>query len=274
MYDSTCTYRIMPTSSSVDKPLLKFFLLVFVLSVPFWLLDIIIQFPEEISINLPVSSLQAFNPLIAALILTYRRNKSPGIEELLKRAFDYKRIKKKRWYVPIIFLMPAMMFLAYWIMILAGLPLPEPYIPLMLVLTFFPVFFVFAVGEEVGWLGYAIDPMQDRWGALKASTVLGSVWALWHLWPYIQTGNGPAWVMWQSLGSIPLRILIVWLYNNTGKSIFAGILFHAMVNVSEFSIPNYGSHYDPFISCIIFALVAAIVVFMWGPRTFTRYRFA
>jgi hypothetical protein len=59
----------MRTSSSVDKPLLKFFLLVFVLSVPFWLLDIIIRFPEEISINLPVSSLQAFNPLIAALIL-------------------------------------------------------------------------------------------------------------------------------------------------------------------------------------------------------------
>jgi len=264
----------MRTSSSVDKPLLKFFLLVFVLSVPFWLLDIIIQFPKEISINLPVSSLQAFNPLIAALILTYRRNKSPGIEELLKRAFDYKRIKKKRWYIPITFLMPAMMFLAYWIMILAGLPLPEPYIPLMLVLTFFPVFFVSAVGEEVGWLGYAIDPMQDRWGALKASTVLGSVWALWHLWPYIQTGNGPAWVMWQSLGSIPLRILIVWLYNNTGESIFAGILFHAMINVSEFSFPNYGSHYDPFISCIIFALVAAIVVFLWGPRTLARYRFA
>jgi hypothetical protein len=176
---------------------------------------------------------------------------------LLKRAFDYKRIKEKRWYIPIIFLMPAMMFLAYWVMHLAGLPLPEPYIPLMLVLTFFPMFFVFAVGEEVGWLGYAIDPMQDRWGALKASTVLGS-----------------AWLMCQSLGSIPLRILIVWLYNNTGKSIFAGILFHTMVNVSEFSFPNYGSHYDPFISCIIFALVAAIVVFLWGPRTLARYRFA
>jgi hypothetical protein len=63
----------MRTSSSVDKSLLKFFLLVFVLSIPFWLLDTLIQFPKEISINLPVSSLQAFNPLIAALILTYRR---------------------------------------------------------------------------------------------------------------------------------------------------------------------------------------------------------
>src|SRR5829696_9351800 len=72
--------------------------------------------------------------------------------------------------------------LAYWVMHLVGLPLPQPYIPLMLVLTFFPVFFVFAVGEEMGWLGYAIDPMQDRWGALKASIIMGAVWGLWHLW--------------------------------------------------------------------------------------------
>jgi membrane protease YdiL (CAAX protease family) len=170
--------------------------------------------------------------------------------------------------------MPAMMFLAYWVMHLVGLPLPEPDIPLLLVVILFPVFFMTAMGEEMGWLGYAIDPMQDRWGALKASIIMGAVWGLWHLWRYIQTDNGSEWIIWQFLGSVPLRVLIIWLYNNTGKSILAGILFHAMINVSEFSFPNYGSHYDPFISCIIFALVAAIVVFLWGPRTFTRYRLA
>ena len=164
--------------------------------------------------------------------------------------------------------------LAYWVMHLVGLPLPEPDIPLLLVVILFPVFFMTAMGEEMGWLGYAIDPMQDRWGALKASIIMGAVWALWHLWGHIQTDNGSEWIIWQFLGSVPLRVLIIWLYNNTGKSILAGILFHAMVNVSEFSFPNYGSHYDPFISCIIFALVAAIVVFLWGPRTFIRYRFA
>ena len=106
------------------------------------------------------------------------------------------------------------------------------------------------------------------------SIIMGSVWAIWHIWQYIQTNNGPTWIIWQALDSIPLRILIVWLYNNTGKSILAGILFHAMLNVSQFSFPNYGSHYDPFISGIIFASAAAIVIFLWGPRTFTRYRFA
>src|SRR5215208_5496187 len=117
----------------------------------------------------------AFNPLIAVLILNYRYNKSAGTKDLLKRAFDYKRIKEKRWYVPIIFLMHAMMFLAYWVMHLVGLPLPEPVI-------LFPVFFMTAMGEEMGWLGYAIDPMQDRLGALKASIIMGAVWGLWHLW--------------------------------------------------------------------------------------------
>jgi uncharacterized protein len=262
-------------SSSADKSHLpKFFLLVFVLSIPFWLVDVLTQMPKGIPINLPTSSLMAFNPLIAALILTYRYKKSAGIKDLVKKAFDYKRIKRKRWYVPTILLMPAMLFLSYLVMYLVGLPLPQPNISFLFVLILFPLFFVTALGEEAGWLGYAIDPMQERWGALYASIILGIVWGLWHLGGYIQTNNGLEWAIWQFLGSIPLRILITWIYNNTGKSIFAGILFHAMINVSEFSFPNYGSHYDPFISAIIFTAVAAIVVFLWSPKTLIRYRLA
>jgi membrane protease YdiL (CAAX protease family) len=78
-------------------------------------------------------------------------------------------------------LMPAMLFLSYWVVYLVGLPpLPQSNIPLLYVLVLFPVFFITAIGEEVGWLGYAIDPMQDSWGALYASMILGIVWALWH----------------------------------------------------------------------------------------------
>jgi membrane protease YdiL (CAAX protease family) len=269
----------MLISSSIDKKsALKFFLLIFVLSVPFWLLGTLIQTPSKaISINLPISSLMTFNPLIAALILTYTYNKNfVAIKELLKRAFDLKGIKQNKRYLPIIFfLFPAMMFLAYLVMFLIGLPLPaEPYIPLVLPLILFPIFFIGAVGEEVGWLGYAIDPMQYRWGALKASVIMGSVWGIWHIWPYIQTNNGLTWIIWQALSNIPLRILIVWLYNNTGKSLLAGILFHTMLNVSQFLFPNYGSHYDPFISDIIFASAVAVVIFLSDTRTFSLHSFA
>jgi hypothetical protein len=36
----------------------------------------------------------------------------------------------------------------------------------------------------------------------------------------------------------------------------------------------FGSHYEPFISAIIFAMAAAIVVFLWDPKTLMRHRFA
>jgi hypothetical protein len=76
------------------------------------------------------------------------------------------------------------------------------------------------------------------------------------------------------MGMIFTRILIVWLYNNTGESVFAAVVFHATNNLSSFLFPNYGSHYDPFIACIIIAGAAAIVTFLWGSTTLARFRYA
>jgi hypothetical protein len=75
-------------------------------------------------------------------------------------------------------------------------------------------------------------------------------------------------VFWQSLNSIGLRVLIVWLFLNTGMSIFAAVLFHTMINVSEFAYPVYGSHYDPFLTTLVVAGVVVVVALVWG-RTLT-----
>jgi len=220
-----------------------------------------------------VSALQFVCPLIAASILVYREEKLGGVKRLLKRVFDGKRIKHKIWYVPIIFLMPLIMVLSYGVMLLLGRPLPEPYIPVLLIPILFVVFFLPAACEEVGWTGYLTDPMQERWSALTTGLILGAVWAIWHVIPELQA-NLPAWVTGQFFSTIGLRILIVWLYNNTGKSVFAAILFHDMVNVSEFSFPNYGSHYDPVITGPLIAITAVIVTYLWGSNTLARYRYA
>ena len=47
-----------------------------------------------------------------------------------------------------------------------------------------------------------------------------------------------------------------------------------MMNVSEFLFPNYGSHYDPVITGVITAILAAVVTFLWGPRTLARFRYS
>jgi CAAX protease family protein len=262
----------MNTSAPLKRSPLKFFVLVFALALPFWLLGALVKH-LPIPINLPVSALQFVCPIIAAFILVSKEEKPGGIKRLLKRVFDMKRIKHKIWYVPIILLNPLIMLLSYGVMLLLGRPLPEPSIPFLMIPIFFLVFFIPAICEEVGWMGYAVDPMQDRWSAFTTSLILGSVWAIWHVIPELQA-NPPAWVAGQCFSTIGLRILIVWLYNNTGKSVFAAIVFHDMVNVSEFLFPNYGSHYDPVISGALTAITAVIVTFFWGSKTLARYRYA
>lgn len=210
---------------------LTFFILVFALALPFWLLGALVKpLPP---INLSLSAIQVVCPFTAALILRYREEKLDGVRKLLKRVFDAKRIKR----------------------------------PL-----FFVVFFLAATGEEVGWTGYATDPLQDRWGALATGLILGVVWALWHIVGWRQEHQW-AWVAGQCFSTIGLRILMVWLYNNTGKSMFAVIIFHTMINVGEFSFPNYGSYYDPALAGTITAAIAVIVTCLWGPKTLTRFRF-
>ncbi len=263
-------------SSKTKRPPLTFFVLVYALTIPFWVLSTIVKV-EGLPDNLPVTDIGAtFVPLIAASILVYREEKLGGVMRLLKRAFDYKRIKQKIWYVPIIFLMPLLYFLTYGVMRLIGLPVPvEWHIPLLTPL-FFVFFFIGAAGEELGYMGYAIDPMQDRWSALTASLIMGSLWAIWHIPSMIQVGQPPTLMARGLLGTVGFRILDVWLYNNTGKSVFGVILFHAMGNTGRSVFPGGRSHYELASGAVgysIIVITAVIVTILWGPKTLARYRF-
>ncbi|HZW04646.1 MAG TPA: hypothetical protein VFF68_12010, partial [Anaerolineaceae bacterium] len=112
-----------------------------------------------------------------------------------------------------------------------------------------------------------------RWSALAASLLIGAFWGAWHIVPFLQQQRGPAWILWQALGMVPFRVLIVWLFNNTGNSVFAAIVFQAVANVSQFLFPNLGSHYNPLYPFIFLTVSAGIVVFLWGPETLARFRF-
>jgi membrane protease YdiL (CAAX protease family) len=253
-----------------------FFALVFLLSIPIWVLGPVAErfLPEELTATLPVSSLMFFVPASAALILVWREGGSGAAKRLLKRAFDYRRIKRKVWYVPILLLWPAMMVLQYGLMKLMAVPLPDPRLPGLMLPVSLVVFFIAAVGEEVGWQGYAVGPLQDRWGALTASIIVGMVWAAWHCIPFIQMGRTPAWIVCQGASIVVARILTVWIYNNTAKSLFAAILFHAMYNVATVLLPSYGWRYDPAIGLAITVVAAAAITFLWGPGTLARFKYA
>ncbi len=247
---------------------LKFFWLVFALSIPFWLAGAATG--VQLLPGLPVAALMFVCPVAAALILVYGENKTAGAIALLKRSFDFQRIRAKAWYAPVLLLMPGVMVLSYGLMRLTGVPAPTPQFRVEAGIGMFLAFFVAALGEELGWSGYVTDPMQERWGALEAGVLLGLVWAAWHIIPLMQAHRSPAWIAWWCLGTVATRIVMVWLYNNTGKSVFGAALFHTTINVSWQLFPIHGSYYDPRVTALIMTFVATIVTVVWGPRTLAR----
>jgi uncharacterized protein len=252
-----------------------FFALTLILAAPFWLIGAITaqSLPQGLGMNLPISSLMVVSPISAAIILVYREEKRAGVKRFLKSVFDLKRITPAIWYVPIIFLMPLITLLSYGIMRFIGIPLPDLHIPWLMIPILFALYFIAAVGEETGWMGYAIDPLQGRWNALGASIILGSVWAIWHIPAFVQAHDTPTWIAEQCLLLVATRVLIVWVYNNAGKSILAAIIIHDLMNVSDALSPNYSSPYAPVIVGGVTAILAVIVTFLWGAKTLARFRY-
>jgi membrane protease YdiL (CAAX protease family) len=262
-----------PTSRSP----LAFFALVFALSVPFWIVGAKVGF--MISPDLPVSSFIWVCPVIAASILAHRESGTAGVTALLRRSFDYQRIRSKLWYVPAIFLLPGIYAATYFVMRTTRLPLPTVHMPLLTAVVWFLGYFVAGQCEELGWSGYALDPLQARWTALRASLLLGAVWVFFHLVPLVQAHRAADWITWWTLATLALRVLFTWLYNNTGGSVFATVLFHATGNLAQIGpFFDFGPEGYPLtaqrIAAQLIAATATVVVIVWGPRTLARNRFA
>ena len=255
-------------TGSAASPL-KFFLLVFALSIPFYVIGALTE--VNLTPDLPVSVLMVVVPASAAAILTLRTTGTAGVVELLSRSFDYKRIKNKSWYAPIILLKPAIVLLTYGLMRLTGFLLPRPQFPVMVVLGMFALFFIAALGEELGWSGYAIDSMQERWSPIPASIVLGSIWAIWHFIPLVLIGRSPGWIAWWSLGTVGTRVLMVWLYNNTGKSVFAVALYHSVDNLVTTGLIVTFTTYEAQRFIALITTVVALMVYLTTRQRSTKY---
>lgn len=258
-------HKLLPNRSRSPR---AFFMLVLALSIPIWLIGSV--WPLELLPGLPVSSFMVLCPVMAAAMLVYRENKRAGVVRLFKRAFDYKRVEAKVWYLPAIFLRPGIALSAYGVMRLMRMPLPTPQFQGVALLGMFVAFFIAALCEELGWSGYAIEPLQKRWGALQAGMILGALWAVWHIVPWLQADRSLVWIAWQCLTLVASRVLHVWVYNNAGKSVFITALGHAISNISWQLFPNQGSHYDPRITGLLTASAAIMVTRVWGAATLTR----
>jgi membrane protease YdiL (CAAX protease family) len=248
-----------PPSETKAPSALPFFLLVFALAVPFWLVGMAID--VQPLPGLPIAAAMFVCPALAALILTYRERGRTGVVAFLARSFDGGQIPK-RWYFTLVLLMPGVTVVSFALERWTGVPVPIPHIAVLSALVLFLVFMVGALGEELGWSGYALDRLQARWSALQSALLLGGLWAIWHWVAIAQAHRAPVWIAWWSLGAVSMRIIMVWVYNRTGRNVFGVALLHAMSNVCWQLFPIQGSFFDPRLNGLVLSVVAlaAIVV--------------
>ncbi len=263
-------------NSSKGKSPLAFLFLSIAIYLPFAIYANVQVFPNWSLVNFG-----AFIPMLVALILVYRENGTASMVELLKRPFDYKRIKSKIWYLPIFLLIPFTVLIQYGLALIFGLPVSSPSFPSAWPLLFV-ILFIAAVGEELGWMGYLFEPMQERLAALKASILLGIIWALIHIPLFTASNVSSYWIMWQLIYVAATRVLFIWIYNNTGKSIFAVVILHTFFNSVWFLFPRNPDwvglarpvFYNPTGLALITIALATIVTFFWGSKTLAQYRYA
>jgi uncharacterized protein len=238
---------------------LGFFLLVALLSVPFAWLGFATSRP--LFPGIPISALAFVCPVSAACLLRYREAGLAGVRALLRRAGDLGRAG---WRLLPVLLMPAMAGAAYAILRWTGRPVRPPWFPLPGALLLFLVFVVAALGEELGWSGYALDPMQERWGPLGAALVLGVVWALWHVIAMVQAGQAPAWIAWGCVDMVATRVIMVWIYHATGRSVAAVALYHAVANLSIKTWFPGGSYQGERVITVLLVIAAMAAVVGYG----------
>jgi membrane protease YdiL (CAAX protease family) len=87
--------------------------------------------------------------------------------------------------------------------------------------------------EELGWRGFALPALQERYDALIASVVIGIVWAVWHLpaFAFSIPGYTGSFALYTLL-VVGISIVLTWLYNSSGGSVLLAMLLHGGINAA------------------------------------------
>jgi membrane protease YdiL (CAAX protease family) len=258
-----------------------FFVAAFAWTWLFWGIGILTNANLETGEGFIYMPLGVIGPAVAGVVFVYLTRDREGRRDYWKRIVDFRRIPG-RWYLVIFLFVPALHVLAALLDLLAGgsgaswgetvrSALTDPATILMSILfsTLIPFF------EEMGWRGYVLDRLQEKRTALAASLILGVVWAVWHLPLFFiegsyQAGLGvgtPAFWLFM-FGILPLSLVFTWIYNHTGRSTLAVILFHAMVNFTGELIALIGR--ADTLSILLWFMAALGITIVWGGKKLAR----
>jgi len=219
------------------------------------------------SLQSPLNALTVWSPGLAAIWLTGITLGKSQVGALFRSLLQWRVAMK--WYIIAILFEPTKWFLAYAVDRAMGQTYELGTAPLFksfgaAAAFMIPVAVVFtlpnSLGEELGWRAYALPRLQERYGALAASVLLGLFWGFWHI---------PMWFAWSKsdlswlslllmvLNMVPVAVLFTWLYNKTGQSLLLVCIFHASMAAKGYLLPRLPTLTE---SAILWLSAIAVVV--------------
>jgi membrane protease YdiL (CAAX protease family) len=209
-------------------PLLAFFAIAYSLTWIGWIL------PDRIYAGTLLSGMLALpflllvpGPLYAALIVTAATEGKPGVAALLRK-FTIWRVGWG-WFAVALLLAPMICVVPAYLNMYFGAP--DPTMALLAALPTMLMMFAIRLlnpldgpmQEELGWRGFALPRLQERYSKLAASAILGGLVVVWHM-PLVLLGMLPAYAL---FGTFAFTIVFGWLLNNVKGSVLMTLIAHA-----------------------------------------------
>jgi membrane protease YdiL (CAAX protease family) len=256
------------------RPLLEFFSITYLVTWILWGVAALILRTGALSpLAQALLLLGTISPSLVALALSTKREGRAGRRALIDRVFTWE--VGARWYLFAIGYMAAIKLSAALVHRVATGAWPrfgdEPWylmVGAILISTWVQA------GEEIGWRGYALPRLSERFGLAPASIMLGIIWALWHLPLFFFAAAdtyGQSFLLY-ALQVTALSVALAWLYWRTGGSLLLVMLMHASVNNTKDIVPSVvPGATDPF--ALNMSLVAWLALaLMWTAAAYFLFR--
>ncbi|MGI8729905.1 MAG: CPBP family glutamic-type intramembrane protease [Solirubrobacteraceae bacterium] len=185
------------------RPLRLYLLLAFGWSWAVWI-PIAALVGDLSALHYALVAVAAAGPSVAGLLCTAREEGRAGLRRLMASLLAWRL--PARWYalalggpLTVALLSVASYQLAVGDGIFSEL---EATTVLLVPVALVAAVFVGSLQEELGWRGYALPRLLDRWSAVPAALLVGVAWALWHLPLYAIVDGQERTPLWSSPGFV------------------------------------------------------------------------
>jgi len=205
-------------------------------------------------------------PMVSALLLTAMYGGRPAIRSLLSRLKIW-RVGWK-WWIAVVLVFPALLIFAGILYNLFSDQPPISLLPITSAVLLANMLFltIASLGEEIGWRGVALPALLQRYNPLTASSILGIVWATWHLpfWLLIDTLSqyGAGYFVLNYIFIVPTTFYITWIFINSKGSLLLPVVLHLIFNIINVAILPVTSTTNSFAVFVGLQLVLMLVIIL------------